>query len=151
MKYWLLKTEPDTFSIDDLIASKNQTTSWEGVRNYQARNFLREMKKDDLGFFYHSSCEIPGIVGLVKIAKESYPDPTAFQETSPYYDPKSNLDKPRWVTVDVKLVKKFNKMVSLRQLRSNPQLTDLIVLKKGSRLSVMPVEMEHFNIILAMK
>lgn len=148
MSYWLLKSEPSAFSIEDLEKLPKQVSSWEGVRNFQARNMLRnEMNKDDLAFFYHSSCAVPGIVGIVKIITSGYPDTTAFDPNSPYYDPKSTEQNPRWYRVDVKLVKKFNRIISLAELRENKQLQDMILLRKGSRLSVMPITAKQWEII----
>lgn len=151
MSYWLLKTEPETFGIDNLVKAKNQTTMWEGVRNYQARNFLqKEMKKGDLAFFYHSSCEVPGIAGIVEIVREGYPDETAFDSTSDYYDPKSTSNNPRWYRVDVKLVEKFKQLMPLHALRANPSLTEMKLLQKGNRLSVLPVSQQEWRIITKM-
>ncbi len=149
--YWLFKSEPDAFSIDDLKAMPKKTDGWDGVRNYQARNFMRdEMKKGDLGFFYHSNCKVPGIIGVVKIVKESYPDPTAFDPKSKYFDEKSDPDNPRWFQVDVKYVTKFDDVISLEELKSNPSLKDMPLVRKGNRLSVMPVSAKEFKAILKM-
>src|SRR3989344_4896837 len=127
--YWLMKSEPSAFSIDDLAVAKNQTTAWDGVRNYQARNTLRdEMKKGDQVFFYHSNSEEPGIVGIMQVVKEGYPDPTAFDPKHHHYDPQSSADNPRWMMVDVKLVKKFKKPVFLAELRKNPKLKNMKIL-----------------------
>lgn len=148
MNYWLMKSEPNAFSIDDLINSPKQTTHWDGVRNYQARNILRDqMKKGDRAFFYHSNCKPAGIVGLVEIVKEGYPDFTAFDPEEKYYDPKSDPTNPRWYMVDVKFQKKFDIIISLAELRREPQLTQMQLLKKGNRLSVMPVTPEEWQII----
>lgn len=144
MKYWLLKTEPVTFGIEHLEQQHAQITPWEGVRNYQARNFIREMSKDDLGFFYHSSCKVPGIVAIVKIVTKAYPDETAFDPNSAYFDEKSHPDNPRWYRVDVQLIKRFDHIVTLTQLRQRPKLKDMILLKPGNRLSVMPVTTEEW-------
>lgn len=152
MAYWLLKSEPSTFSIDDLAKSNKHTTAWEGVRNFQARNFLRhEMRKGDLAFFYHSSCPEPGIVGIVEVVKAGYPDPSAFDAKSPYYDEKSNLANPTWFTVDVKLQKKFSHLISLAELRNNAKLQPMKLLQKGNRLSVLPVSEQEWQIILKMQ
>lgn len=149
MNYWLFKSEPSCFSIDDLASRPKQTEPWDGVRNYQARNMMRdEMKKGDLAFFYHSSCKVPGVVGVVEIVKESYPDHTAFDPTEDHFDPKSSQENPRWFMVDVKLKKKFDRVIDLSELRQNPLLEDLQLLRKGNRLSVMPVAKEHFEVIL---
>jgi predicted RNA-binding protein with PUA-like domain len=149
MAYWLLKTEPTTFSIDDLAAAANQTTSWEGVRNYQARNFMRLMREGEFAFLYHSSCKEPGIVGMLTIAKGHYPDLTALDESSPYFDPKSSVESPRWYCVDVRLFKKFERIITLKQLRENKRLESMILLRKGNRLSVLPLtEQEWYAICL---
>ncbi|HEU4601231.1 MAG TPA: EVE domain-containing protein, partial [Steroidobacteraceae bacterium] len=129
MNYWLMKSEPASFSIDDLKASKNRTTSWDGVRNFQARNYIREMKKGDLAFFYHSSCDVPGIAGIVSISKEAHADPTAFDGKHHHYDADSDPANPRWFMVDVKFVEKIDPVISLDQLRahSTGKLKDMIV------------------------
>ena len=145
--YWLMKCEPEAYSIDDL--EKDQIESWEGVRNYQARNFMRDgMKKGDLAFFYQSNAKPSGIVGLMEIVKESYPDSTAFQKTSKYFDPKSLHEKPTWVMVDVKFIKKFPQVISLSNLREIKEIEDMMVLKKGSRLSIQPVKEAEFKTIM---
>ncbi|MFO7306470.1 MAG: EVE domain-containing protein [Gammaproteobacteria bacterium] len=152
MRYWLMKSEPSTFSIDDLARAKNRTTMWDGVRNYQARNFLREMRKGDLAFFYHSSCAVPGVVGIVAIVREAYPDPTAFDPNDDHYDPKSDPAKPRWYAVDVKLEEKFDDVVPLETLRAHEQgaLRDMVLLRKGNRLSVTPVTKSQWSFINAL-
>lgn len=151
MHYWLMKSEPGCFSIDDLKNSPKQITHWDGVRNYQARNMMRDqMKKGDLAFFYHSNCNPPAIVGIMKIVKESYPDFTAFDPDDQHYDPKSTQDNPRWWMVDVKFEKKFNESISLNQLKQNPALFNMQLLRKGNRLSVMPVSAAEWKAILAM-
>ena len=140
MRYWLLKSEPDEFSIDDLAAAKGRTTAWFGVRNYQARNFMRDqMRVGDRAFFYHSSCPEPGIAGSVEIAAQACPDATQFERKSPYYDARATREAPRWVSVDVKLIEKF-RFVSLAELRKHPELVRMRVLQRGNRLSVMPVD-----------
>lgn len=146
-----MKSEPTTFSIDHL-AKKNQSTHyWDGVRNYQARNMMRdEMKKGDLAFFYHSNCVPPGIVGIVEIVRESYPDFTAFDPNSPYFDPKSHPDKPRWFMVDVKFKQKFKEMITISTLREQPALVDLKILQKGNRLSITPVTPLQWKTILSL-
>lgn len=146
MNYWLMKSEPDVFSIDDL--AKRRVEPWTGVRNYQARNFMKEMKLGDQVLFYHSSAEHIGVAGLMSVAREAYPDPTQFDKKSEYFDPKSTKDKPRWEMVDVQFVEKFKALVTLDQLRGEPKLTGLILLQKGTRLSVIPVSAEHFKLIL---
>ncbi len=140
MNYWLFKSEPDAFSIDDLKAMKGKKDHWDGIRNYQARNLMRDdMKKGDLGFFYHSSCKVPGIVGTVEVVREAYPDYTALDPESKYYDPKASEENPRWVMVDVKFKRKFGKVLSLDYLRTVDELSDMVLLRKGSRLSIQPV------------
>ncbi len=149
MNYWLLKSEPEAFSIDHLAARPKQTEHWDGVRNYQARNMLRdEMKVGDLAFFYHSNCNPPGIVGIVEIVRAGYPDFTAFEANSKYFDPDSNPDKPRWYMVDIKLKQKFQRMLSLDELKQQPELHHMQLLKKGNRLSVMPILAEHWQQIV---
>ena len=130
--YWLLKSEPNIYSIDDL--ARDRRGPWEGVRNYQARNHLRAMQKGELGFFYHSSCEPPGIVGLLRVHRSAYPDATQFDPKSPYYDPKSKPQEPRWSRVDVAFVEKFRELVPLQQLREDPALAAMLVIKRGQRL-----------------
>lgn len=149
--YWLMKTEPDEFSIDDLEKSVKQTTSWFGVRNYQARNFMRDnMKLKDLALFYHSSCKLVGVAGIAEIVKEAYPDPYAFDPKSDYFDPKSKPSAPTWLTVDVKLVKKFNRVITLQEIRDNKKLVNMRLLQKGNRLSVFPIEKYEFDLICKM-
>lgn len=149
MNYWLFKSEPDAFSIDDLAAMKGKRDHWDGIRNYQARNLMRDdMQKGDLGFFYHSSCKVPGIVGIVEIVKKAYPDHTAFDPDEKYYDAKSDPDDPRWFMVDVKLKKKFSGIISLKDLRNMPALKDMTLLRKGSRLSIQPVSATEWKAIL---
>ena len=144
MKYWLMKSEPDTFSIDDLAQQK--TTSWEGVRNYQARNFMTQsMSVGDLAFFYHSNAEPSGIVGLMKISNQAHADESAFQKKSPYFDAKSKRAKPTWFCVDCEFVEKFERPLSLAELRLDSKLATLPLLQKGQRLSIMPVESKHFE------
>ena len=138
MRYWLMKSEPDEFSIDDLVKAKGQTTSWFGVRNYQARNFMREMKVGELALFYHSSCPEPGIAGIVEISKLAHPDVSQFDPHGDYYDPKSPKDAPRWWNVDVRLVRK-TRLVPLAEMRATPALEGMITLRKGNRLSITPV------------
>jgi predicted RNA-binding protein with PUA-like domain len=148
MNYWLFKSEPSTFSIDDLSLCTNKTEHWDGVRNYQARNFMKDMKKSDLGFFYHSSCKVPGVAGVVKVTKEAYPDHTSWNKKSPYYDEKSSKDNPRWFMVDVKLVKKFKTLITLEELKSYSTLKDFKLLQKGNRLSILPVTKKQWDFIL---
>ncbi len=150
MNYWLMKSEPSVFGIDDLAARPKKTEPWDGVRNYQARNMMRDaMRKGDLAFFYHSNCEPPGIVGIMEIVREGYPDPTQFDPRNKYHDPKSDPDNPRWYLVDVRLKKRFKRIVPLAELREHAAgFGDFALLRKGSRLSVMPVEKATWERIL---
>lgn len=142
-----MKSEPDEVSIDDVLAAPDKTVSWFGVRNYQARNFMRDgMQPGDLAFFYHSSCAEPGIAGIVEIASTAYPDATQFDPGSHYYDPKATAEAPRWISVDVKAVRKC-RLLSLKELRTHPALEAMRLLAKGSRLSVMPVEPSEWKYI----
>lgn len=151
MNYWLFKSEPSTFSIDDLDSLPQKTDSWDGIRNYMVRNMMRDqMKKNDLAFFYHSSCKVPGIIGIIKIVKESYPDHTAHDHTSKYFDPKSNIENPRWCMVDVKLIKKFKTIIPLSALRQEEYLANMTLLKKGNRLSITNVTSHDWEHILLM-
>lgn len=151
MNYWLMKSEPDTFGIDHLIARPQQTEPWDGVRNYQARNMMRDgMQVGDKAFFYHSNCAEPGIVGIVQIVKAGYPDSTALDPESKYYDPKASKDNPRWFRVDVKFEKKFDRTVMLSALKQQPQLDGMAVLARGSRLSITPVTPEQWHFILGL-
>lgn len=148
-QYWLVKSEPDVFSIDDLAKSPKQTTFWDGVRNYQARNMLRdEMKLGDQVLFYHSNANPPGIAGLAKVVREGYPDHTAWDPADPHFDPKTDPTKPAWMMVDIQLVKKFDRELSLPELREVPELADMVLLRRGSRLSVQPVTEAEFATIL---
>jgi len=152
MRYWLFKTEPSVYSIDHLVQEKNQIEHWDGVRNYQARNFMRDgMKVGDKGFFYHSNCKEVGIVGIVKIVKEAYPDFTAFDAQEKYYDPKSDPENPRWLMVDVQYIRKLKRTITLESLKNNPALADMALVKRGNRLSIMPVSKEEWKVILAME
>jgi predicted RNA-binding protein with PUA-like domain len=147
MNYWLMKSEPDEFSIDDLVSAPKQSTPWFGVRNYMARNYMRDsMKVGDGVLFYHSSCEVPGIYGLAEVSSTSYPDDTQFQKKSPYYDPKAKKEEPRWMLVDVKLVKK-TRPLPLEEMRGYPQLADMVTLRKGNRLSITPVTPAEWKFI----
>jgi len=146
-----MKSEPEVFSIDDLINAKNQTTFWDGVRNYQARNYIRdEMKVGDKVIFYHSNSEPPSAVGVCEIVKEAYPDFTAFDPDNPHYDPKSKKDSPTWFMVDIKFVKKFSHFVFINEMRENKKLQDMKLLQRGNRLSVMPLSKDEFNEIIKM-
>tara|TARA_B100000945_G_C20345900_1_gene579751 strand:- start:688 stop:1146 length:459 start_codon:yes stop_codon:yes gene_type:complete len=150
MKYWLMKSEPQVFGIDDLISRPHQTEPWDGVRNYQARNFMRDdMMVGDRAFFYHSSCPSPGITGLIEISKNAYPDKTQFDTSSKYFDPKSTIAKPRWFNVDVKFVKKIP-LISLDKIRGNSKLSTLQILRRGNRLSITPVSKTEWSEILKM-
>jgi predicted RNA-binding protein with PUA-like domain len=150
MKYWLFKSEPDVFGIDHLAAKPNATEHWDGVRNYQARNFMREMRVGDLAFFYHSNCDPPGIVGIVEVVREAYPDHTAQDPESKYHDPAATPDNPRWFMVDVRLKRKLPRLVSLAELRDDPALVELPLVRRGNRLSVMPVPAAAWRHILAL-
>lgn len=149
--YWLVKSEESCFSIDDLAKCENKTTYWDGVRNYQARNFIRDdMKKGDLVLFYHSNSKPNAVVGYCKIVKEAYPDFTAFDPEEQHHDPKSNPDNPTWVMVDIKLIKKFKNPVTLAEIKQTPELQNMRLVQRGNRLSVMPVDEKEFNVILKM-
>lgn len=147
MRYWLMKSEPSDVSIDDLGAMYQQTVTWYGVRNYQARNFMRDqMRVGDGVFFYHSSCKQPGIAGIAEVSKLAYPDATQFDPGNKYFDPKATPQSPRWFNVDVRLVKK-TRLVSIKELRGHPELTTLRILQKGSRLSITPVDPAEWDFI----
>ncbi len=150
-KYWLVKSEPTVFSINDLAKSKNKTTYWDGVRNYQARNFMRdEMKLGDLVLFYHSNTDPNAVVGVCEVVKEGYPDFSAFNPKDPHFDPKSKKENPTWIMVDIKLVKKFKNNVTLSDIKANSKLSNMRLVQRGNRLSVMPVEKREFDEILKM-
>ena len=152
MDYWLMKSEPDEFSIDDLEQRPGQSEPWDGVRNYQARNMLRdEMKPGDQVLFYHSSCETPGVAGIAEIVSEGYPDPTAFDPEDKHYDPKSDPDNPRWFLVDVKFVRKLKRVIPLTELKAQSKLEDMQLLRRGNRLSIMPVTKREWDHILGME
>lgn len=147
MKHWLMKSEPDEFSIDDLVKAPNKSTPWFGVRNYQARNFMRDqMSVGDLVFFYHSSCPEPGIAGIAQVSSTAYPDDTQFDKKSKYYDSTASRDAPRWMLIDVKLIKK-TPLVSLAELRLHPQLQSMRILQRGNRLSITPVDPREWDFI----
>ncbi|WP_341501823.1 EVE domain-containing protein [Gallaecimonas sp. GXIMD4217] len=148
MAHWLMKTEPDAFSIRDLRVM--ETSCWDGVRNYQARNFMRQMQIGDGVFIYHSSCKEVGIAGIARVVKAAYPDHSQFDPDSPYHDPKASPDQPRWFMVDVAFERAFDKVIPLSLLKANPALAELALCKKGSRLSVMPVSEPEWQAILAM-
>lgn len=147
MRYWLMKSEPETFSLEDLESRPGKKEPWDGIRNYQARNFMRdEMSKGDGVLFYHSNCKEPGVVGLAEVVNdEAYPDPTQFDPKSNYYDPKATKEKPRWLLVDIGYKAAFKNPVTLRQIREDPKLADMLVVRRGQRLSIQPVERKHFE------
>lgn len=150
MNYWLMKSEPDVFSIDTLKSKKK--SGWDGVRNYQARNYMRDnMKIGDLVLFYHSSCDVPGVAGLAKVSKESHPDPGQFDAKSEYFDPKATKENPRWFMVEVEFVEKFDHVVTLHQIKNIKALENMPLVQKGSRLSINPVTEKEFNTILGLK
>jgi predicted RNA-binding protein with PUA-like domain len=150
MKYWLMKTEPDTFSIDDL--KRKVTEPWDGVRNYQARNFMRDgMKVGDKIFFYHSNTDIPGIVGIATVASAAYPDESQFNKKSKYYDEKATREEPRWMLIDVKFERKLARTISLEELKNRDELVDMPLVRKGNRLSVMPVAKSDWDFILTLE
>lgn len=149
--YWLLKSEPSTFSIEDLAKRPGKRDSWDGVRNYQARNYLRDMKRGDLAFFYHSSAKETGIAGIVRIVAEAYPDPTAFDRRSDHYDPKGDPSRPVWYMVDVKLERRMRRFIPLAKLKARQELADMILLRRGNRLSVMPIAEKHWHAILRLE
>jgi predicted RNA-binding protein with PUA-like domain len=154
MRHWLMKTEPDTFGVEDLAAAPRATTMWDGVRNYQARNMIRdEMKRADLAFLYHSSCEVPGIVAIMEIVKAGYPDESAFNRKDHHFDPDSERSNPRWYAVDVRLKRRFTRTITLDELRKHAakQLQGMVLLRPGNRLSVMPVEAAHWKFILTLE
>jgi len=147
MRYWLMKSEPDEFSIDDLVRAKRQSTPWFGVRNYQARNYMRDdMRLGDRALFYHSSCPEPGVAGVVEVSRLAYPDTTQFDPKSPYYDAKSTRAAPRWLHVDVKLVRK-TRLVPLAELHATPGLESMVTLRRGNRLSITPVTADEWRVI----
>jgi predicted RNA-binding protein with PUA-like domain len=149
MNYWLMKTEPDEFSIDDL--AKRKTEPWSGVRNYQARNFMREMKVGDGVLFYHSSCEIPGVAGIAEVSKAAHPDPTQFDPKSDYFDAASKREEPRWSLVDVKFKRKLKRVITLTELKGKRELSELALIRPGNRLSVLPVSKKEWDFILGLE
>ncbi len=152
MSYWLMKSEPDAFSIDDLAECDNQTEPWDGIRNYQARNFLRDkVKQGDTVLFYHSSCKVPGIVGLATVTSSPFADESAFDPTSAYFDAKSSRDNPRWVAVNLTFKAKLSRVITLSELKSDPNLADMVLVSKGARLSVQPVTEKEFEYILGLE
>ena len=149
MNYWLMKSEPDTFGIDDLAKAPSKTTAWDGIRNYQVRNMLRDqIHKGDLAFFYHSSCAEPGIVGIMKVSRAAYPDSTAFDPENPHFDPRSTPAEPLWYAVDMTLVERFKQPVALTELRRHAVLNDMHILRRGNRLSITPVTRGTVDYIL---
>lgn len=152
MQYWLMKSEPSEFSYDDLLARPQQTEHWDGVRNYQARNMLRDqMQVDDLAFFYRSNCAEPGIVGIIKISRAGYPDYTAFDPNSKHPDPTSSPDNPRWYMVDVQPVRKLQRTISLAELKDRPELSGLALVRRGNRLSIIPVAQSEWAFITSLE
>ena len=152
MRYWLMKTEPNEFGIDDLANRPGQTEPWDGVRNYQARNMMRdEMKEGDRVFVYHSNCDEPGIAGIATIVREGYPDPTAFDPEDKHYDPKSDPENPRWYLVDVKFECKLRRTITLAELKAQAALEGMPLVRRGNRLSVMPVSGEEWEYILSLE
>jgi len=148
--YWLMKSEPDAYSIDDL--ERDGSEPWDGIRNYQARNMMRdEMKIGDKVLFYHSSCAVPAVVGIAKIASAAYPDPTQFDPKSRYYDEKSDPDNPRWLLVDVAFVRKLKRLITLEELKAHPDLADFRLNQRGNRLSIFPVSKAHWDIVVGLE
>jgi len=150
MAYWLMKSEPDVYSIDNL--AKDGREMWDSIRNYQARNMMRDdMRIGDEIFFYHSNCKQPGIVGIMQVASEPYPDPVQFDRKSRYFDEKSSKDNPRWILVDVEFVRKLSRNITLTEIKAEKSLEDMILTRRGNRLSIMPVEKKHWNKILRLE
>lgn len=153
MNYWLLKSEPESFSIDDLKNAPGKRSHWDGVRNYQARNYMRDgMNKGDLAFFYHSNCDVPGIAGIAEIASSAYPDHTAFDPKDHHFDPKSDPANPRWVMVDVRFKRKLRRVITLAELQQHQAaLAGFALIRRGNRLSVLPVSKAHWDYILLLE
>jgi predicted RNA-binding protein with PUA-like domain len=154
MQHWLLKTEPSTFGIDDLQAAPRKSTSWDGVRNYQARNFIRDqISKGDEAFLYHSSCEVPGIVAIVQVVRAAYPDPTAFDRRDPHYDASSSKQAPRWFAFEIRLKRRLKRVITLPELQAHArdELASMMILRAGNRLSVTPIEDAHWRFILSLE
>lgn len=152
LRYWLMKSEPETFGLDQLAKRPKRTTMWDGVRNYQARNMLRDdFQRGDLAFFYHSNCAEPGIVGIVEVVRTAYPDPTALRPDSEYFDAKSSPTNPRWFVVDVKLKRRLKRTITLTELKASPALTSMALVRRGNRLSVMPVTASEWEYILSLE
>jgi predicted RNA-binding protein with PUA-like domain len=148
VNYWLMKSEPQAFSITDLKSRPKKTEHWDGVRNYQARNFMRAMKKGDLAFFYHSSCDVPGVYGIIEIARAAYPDPSAWDPENHHYDPRTTPERPLWDMVDVRFKHEFRKPITLFAIKTQPGLKSMHLVQRWSRLSVMPVTSKEWNIIM---
>jgi predicted RNA-binding protein with PUA-like domain len=154
MRYWLMKTEPGTFGVEQLAAAPRRTTAWDGVRNYQARNMLRdEMRRGDQAFLYYSSCDVPGIAAIMEIVRQGYPDATAFDRKDHHFDPESDPAKPRWFVVDVQLKRRLARIITLEELRAHAsrELKGMVLLRPGNRLSVTPVESAHWKFILSLE
>ncbi|WP_319522298.1 EVE domain-containing protein [uncultured Desulfosarcina sp.] len=152
MNYWLMKSEPSVFGIDDLKSMPNRTEHWDGVRNYQARNMMRDtMKVGDSAFFYHSNCKVPGIVGLMEVVREGYPDHTAFEPGSKYFDEKSDPNNPRWYMVDVKYLRHTKRVIPLTELKAHAALENMPLVRRGNRLSIMPVSKNEWQFILSLE
>jgi predicted RNA-binding protein with PUA-like domain len=154
MQHWLLKTEPSTFGVDDLAAAARKTTNWDGIRNYQARNFIRDrISKGDEAFLYHSSCELPGIVAIVRVVRAAYPDPSAFNRRDPHYDAASSKQAPRWFAFEIQLKRRLKRVIALSELQTHAhhQLASMMILRGGNRLSVTPVEDAHWQFILSLE
>jgi predicted RNA-binding protein with PUA-like domain len=150
LSYWLIKSEPDAYSIDDL--ARDGVTPWDGIRNYQVRNMVRDdMKIGELAFFYHSSCKVPGVVGIARIASEAYPDPTQFEPNSAYFDAKSTPDEPRWLLVELEFERKLKRPITLKELKAQPALADFRLVQRGNRLSIFPVSEQHWNLVLGLE
>lgn len=150
MTYWLMKSEPDAYSIDDL--KKDKMEPWDGIRNYQVRNMIRDdMAIGDEVLFYHSSCKVPGVVGIAKIASAAYPDPVQFDRKSKYYDPKSKQDSPTWLLRDIAFARKLNRIITLAELKDHPALVDFRLTQRGNRLSIFPVEAAHWKLVLSLE
>jgi len=153
MNYWLIKSEPDAFSIDDLKNCPGRADHWDGIRNYQARNFIRDtMRKGDLALFYHSSCAKPGVVGICEIVSAAYPDHTAFDPASKYFDPGSDPENPRWLMMDVRYKRKLKRLISLEEIKQHAERLDgLPLIRRGNRLSIMPVDKAHWDLIISLE
>jgi predicted RNA-binding protein with PUA-like domain len=153
MNHWLLKTEPTTFGIDHLEAAPRKSTGWDGVRNYQARNFIKQTKKGDEAFLYHSSCAVPGVVAIVTVTRAAYPDATAFERGNPHYDPDSDPKAPRWFSMNIRLKRRLKRVITLEELKAHArtELSGMILLRAGNRLSVSPVEDAHWRFVLSLE